>query len=155
MQFLKVNPDAWRELVRKIRGFRIVAGRNASVQTLADGYQINCECKDIGQRQYGGSGGVAAYYKLKPVGGTAGTATTPCTFAYDMWPLSETAFTDTTRRIATNLQPQPIHRDQTGGYTQAAQGTIGEAIQVETTPGVFAWVLLTAFGERRLTLGCA
>lgn len=150
MQPVRATPSAWRELLRKIRTFRVVAGRNATVQALTDGYQINCECDSVGQRQYGGSGGVSAYYTLQQAGGSGGSGGSQCTFVYHLWPLGETAFTDTTKRIATNLQPQPIHRDETGLYSQAPTGSIGEAVQVGTT-----WTLLTAFGERRLTQGCA
>lgn len=98
----------------------------------------------------GGSGGASAYYTLEQAGGSPGSGTSACTFAYNLWPLGTAAFTDTTQRLATSLQPQPIHRDETGLYSQAPSGSIGEAVKVGSN-----WVLLTAFGERRLTQGCA
>lgn len=150
LKFLRVDPDAWRRMVAFLTGFSITGGKGVTVTRSGSSFQIHAKESDEQQRQYGGLGGASAYYTLQQAGGLAGSATTACTFAYHLWPLGTTDFSDTSIRLATNLQPQPIHRDEFGLYAQAATGSIGEAVQVNGT-----WVLLTAFGERRLMGACS
>lgn len=151
LKFLRIDPDVWRSIASFFTSFSIVGGKGITVTRSGWAFQVHAKSSDEGQRQYGGTGdGVSAYYTLQQAGGSGGSASTACTFAYNLWPLGTTNFSDTSIRLATNLQPQPIHRDEFGLYSQAATGSIGEAVQVNGT-----WVLLTAFGERRLMGACS
>lgn len=91
----------------------------------------------------GGEGGSrAALVLVKKVGGSAGNATTKCSWTYDVWRWSgDTA--QAGQRIATGIQPLYGRTDE-GKYDYAADDSHGLAFY---DPVAGAWKLLVVFDE--------
>ena len=147
------SPETLQRILRRIR--RPFTGTNGIVVKDSDGGVTISLAKFVGPPNTvgggdSGGGGDTFLVRLRQVGGSPGSATTPCTFTYDLWPLGETAFTDTSRILAIAQQPQRFQRPTAGLSIQAPNGSLGLAATVNSQT-----ILLIAFDERIDTEGCS
>lgn len=142
LKFLRIDPDVWRSIASFFTSFSIVGGKGITVTRSGWAFQVHAKSSDDGQRQYGGSGDVSDTFLVKVR--QAGSQ-------YDVWPKDETAFTDTSRRLANAVLPQPCMRLPNVTYTLAPNGTFGLA---GTLPNGTT-TLIMAFAETAQTEACS